>query len=73
MNFYYHPVLGLQYSSSDYFIMEVNLLPKIEMSIEKAIEILNKTGIIFSDSSIKSVEVKNCITSNHLELSEFII
>ncbi len=53
--------------------MEVNLLPKIEMSIEKAIEILNKTGIIFSDSSIKSVEVKNCITSNHLELSEFII
>lgn len=69
MNFYYHPILGLQWTGSfkHLFILDVEsipVLPDFAKNWKEAIELYHKTGIQFVDSSrdIFPVEPLNTIT-----------
>lgn len=65
MNFYYHPILGLQITFNTFFFaIDIDAIPK-NMKLDECIKILQKTGITsFSSIEQKGITVINKITSN---------
>ncbi len=59
MNYYYHPILGLQYNYLDnLFIIDIESIPTdIKFDTEKWIKYIKQTGIMILDcSSVPSIE-----------------
>jgi len=50
LNFYYHPILGLQYTClDDLFEIDIAMIPQ-EFDVEKIITIMKQTGVQFVNS-----------------------
>ena len=65
MDFYYHPILGLQLTfSTCFFVLDIDSIPE-SMTADECIKILQKTGVEFLQSIVqKGTMVINKITSN---------
>jgi thioredoxin reductase len=65
MIFYYDPILGLQYSTMQFFAIKIDVLPKTTTTLKECLELINKQGIILKDSNEQtSVEPINIIHTN---------
>jgi thioredoxin reductase len=65
MIFYYDPILGLQYSTMQFFRIDISVLPKTTTTLKECLELINKQGIILKDSNEQtSVELVNIIHTN---------
>ena len=66
MNFYYDPILGLQYDYlGDFFIVDIASIP--EVSAEKMLKLFDEMGIMIVDSSPKmDIQVIGNITEYKL-------
>jgi hypothetical protein len=58
MNFYYDPILGLQYDyiNNNYFILDIEMLPKEhKFDTETWLKYVSQTGIVLSDKKLNPV------------------
>lgn len=51
MDFYYDPIIGLQYTSNPFFEISIDDIPKNIMSFEHAINLVKEMGVQIIDSS----------------------
>lgn len=63
MNFYYDPILGLQYDYLEYLnlIIDTDSIPKID--VEEWFKMINEIGIMFVDTSPQRIETLELITN----------
>lgn len=57
MNYYYHPILGLQYTNiGDYFIIDIANIPQ-EFDVDYWLKHLFEKGVKFTDSVEKVLKI----------------